>query len=332
MNLNFHAGAKLVTSLVVLATFAFGAVHATAQTAASAFPTRPIKIIVPYPAGGGTDLVARVLAQELTNAWGQPVVVQNIAGAAGSVGTGAAARSPADGYTIVIVPNSHVISASLTPRPNYHAVNDFEPVSLITSYPYVLVVHPSVPVTSVAELLTLARAKPGEVMYASSGNGTAGHLGMELLLTSAATPMTHVPYTGSNPALLDIMAGRVPTMFDPLATTAPLIRAGKLRPLAVSTPKRSSTLPDVPTVAESSGVKDFDLSGWLGVLAPVGTPRPIVDKYNAELAKILKNPAIRQQLERNGQDPQTSTPEEFRSMMLSEIAKWAKVIQSAGLK
>ena len=211
----------------------------------------------------------------------------------------------------------------------YDPAKDFEPITLVTSYPYVLVVHPSLPVNTVSQLLQLARSKPGEIMYASSGNGTAGHLGMELLLNSTSTPMTHVPYSGSNPALLDLQTGRVPTMFDPAATTLPLSRTQKLRALAVSTAQRFAMLPDVPTVAEASGIRDFDASGWLAILAPAKTPKVIVDRYNSELHRILQMPAVRESIERTGQQPQHSTPDELRTMLVQDIAKWAKVIEVA---
>ena len=293
------------------------------------WPTKPIRLIVPFAPGGNTDIIARAIAPKMTQELGQQILIDNRGGAGSTLGTAMAVKSPPDGYTIVIVPNSHAISAALIPTLPFDSVKDFEPITLVTSYPYVLVVHPSLPVNTVSQLLQLARSKPGEIMYASSGNGMAGHLGMELLLNSTSTPMTHVPYSGSNPALLDLQTGRVPTMFDPAATTLPLIRTQKLRALAVSTAQRFAMLPDVPTVAEASGIRDFDASGWLAILAPAKTPKVIVDRYNSELHRILQMPAVRESIERTGQQPQYSTPDELRTMLVQDIAKWAKVIEVA---
>lgn len=325
MNAMAHFRSAFLAVLASLFTAVFWSSAASGQT----FPTQPIKLIVPYPAGGGTDIVARILGQELTKAWGQPVIVQNMAGATGSVGTGAAARSEPDGYTILIVPNSHAISAALNPKLPYDSVKGFEAITLVTSYPYVLVVNPALTVLTAPELFAYAKANPSQALYASSGNGTAGHLSMELLLSAASVTMTHVPYKGSTPALLDLVGGRVPTMFDPAATVIPLIKGGKLRAVAVSTAKRFGMLPDVPTIAEATSIKDFDVPGWLGILAPANTPKAIVDRYHAELVRILQIPAVRQSLERSGQEPQHNTPQAFRAMMVDEIAKWTKVIQVA---
>lgn len=321
-----HLIESCLRCLAILCALFVGAVQA------QSFPSKSVTIIVPYPAGGGTDIVARILAQELTTSFGQPVIVRNVAGATGSIGTGLTARAAPDGYTVVIVPNSHAISAALLPNLPYDSVRDFEPISLVTAYPYVLVAHPNVQAHSLTELFQLARSKPGEMMYASSGNGTAGHLAMELLLHATSTTMTHVPYSGSSPALLDLQTGRVSTMFDPAATTIPLIKAGKLRPLAVSTPQRSPMLPDVPTVAEASGIPDFDASGWLALLAPAKTPRAIIDRYNSEITRILQIPSVRQAIERTGQLPQYSTPEALRAKLTADIAKWAKVIEVAKVR
>lgn len=304
---------------------------ATTAAVAQDFPKRPIKIVVPYTPGGGTDLAARLIASKLSEAWGQPVVVENVPGAAGTLGATRVARSAPDGYTVGLVPNSHAITATIYPDIAYDARKDFTSIAGVASYPYVLVVNPALPIKSVADLIAYAKQKNGDVTYASSGIGTAGHLGFEVLTKANGVSLVHAPYKGSSQALLDIVSGQVPTMFDPLSTTLGLIKEGKLRALAVSTAKRSDQLPDVPTVAEATGVKDFDVPGWLALIGPAGMPPAIVAKYQQELSKILQMPDVKAKLAAVGLEPWIINADDLNKFVLSEIDKWGKAAKEANV-
>ena len=300
-------------------------------SAAERFPSRPIRMIVPYAAGGGADIVGRLIAQRLGETWGQQVVVDNRAGAGGNIGTEIAARSPADGYTLLLIGPNHTVNVSLYSKLAFDPIRDFAPVSLVTSAPYLLVVSPATAINAVKDLVATAKAQPGKIVYGSAGNGTAGHLGMELIKTMAGIDMVHVPYKGSAPVLIDLMAGRVSVAFDNVLSAAPHVKAGKLRAIAVSTLKRSSALPTVPTVSEA-GLPGFEASVWQGVLVPVGTPTPMIDTLNAALVGVLKRPDIQERMTAQGAEVIGSTPQQFASFMKADLVKWAKVVKASGAR
>jgi len=299
---------------------------------AQAWPAKPIRIVVPFPAGGATDIMARAAAQKMTEAWGQSVVVDNRPGAAGNIGAELVARSPNDGYTMLMgTVGTHAINASLYAKMPYDHVKDFAPVVLVAAVPNVLVVHPSVPANSVAELVAYGKANPGKLNFASSGSGTSIHLSGELFKVSTGLTMQHVPYKGSAPALTDLVGGQVQLMFDNLPPSLPHIRAGRLRALAVTTAARAPALPEVPTVAES-GLTGFEASSWFGLLAPAGTPADIVAKVNGELARWIASPEAKEKMSAIGANAAGGTPEDFARHIAAETAKWAKVVKESGAK
>ncbi len=304
---------------------------ATAQTPTDAYPNRPIRMIAPSSAGGPVDIIARIFAQGLTAALGQQIVIDNRPGAAGLIGTEQAAKAPSDGYTLLfgfsgplaIVPNLN----HATP---YSVLQDFAPVSLVASAPYVLLVHPGVSANSVPELLALARARPGRLNYASGGNGSGIHMAGELFNLAGGVQIVHVPYKGAGPGMAALLAGEVDMMFNGLAPALPYIRSGKLRALAVSSDQRSALAPDLPTIAES-GLR-FNTSGWYGLLAPRGTPPSVIGKLHGETVRTLNLPAVREQLAKLAVEGVGSTPEQFSALMQEELATWAKVTKAAGLQ
>jgi tripartite-type tricarboxylate transporter receptor subunit TctC len=304
-----------------------------ALVSASAFadyPERPVRLIVPFAPGGGTDLTSRLISQHLSEALGKPVVVENRAGGAGNMGTELVARAPADGHTLVLASLSTSVNVSLFKTLPFNPLTDFAPVSLVVKVPLLVVVHPSLPVNSIEELIQLAKAKPGQLNYASGGLGTANHVGGELFKYMANLQIVHVPYKGGGPALADVAGGHVPLFFGTMTSTRDLVKSGRLRALATTTAARSPSWPELPTVAES-GVAGFEVSAWFGVLAPAGTPRPIIDRLSGELIKMLRIPEVREGLLAQGSDPVGSTPEEFARHLRAEIDKWAKVVQASGL-
>lgn len=301
------------------------ALPAQAQT----FPDRPIKIIVPFGPGGFTDVAARILQKELAPAIGQAVFIENKPGAGSTIGTAEVSKAKPDGYTLVMISTAHVISPHLYKQMPYDALRDFAPVMKIAEGPYVLVVHPSLGVKSVAELVALAKAQPGKVDYASSGNGSAQHLVGALFTTMAGANLTHVPYKGSSQAMNDLIGGQVKVSFVGVPNALPNLASGKLKALGVSTAKRYSEMPDVPTIAEA-GVPGYDATIWLGLLAPPGTPREIVQKLNADITKILSTPDARKLMASAGVDVATSTPEEFARLMATEMDRWGKVVCETG--
>jgi tripartite-type tricarboxylate transporter receptor subunit TctC len=299
---------------------------------AQGYPSKPIRIVVPFPPGGATDIIARAVGADLTRQWGQAVPIENRAGAGGNLGADAVAKSAPDGYTLVMATvGTHAINMSLYSKMPYDTVKDFAPVSLVAAVPNILVVHPSVPAKSVKELIDLARAKPGEINFASSGNGTSIHLSGELFKTMTGVQMTHIPFNGSGPAMASLLGGQTTVMFDNMPSALPHVRAGKLRALAVTTITRAPATPELPTIAES-GLAGFDASSWFGILGPAGTPREIVTKLSAAIAGGLKNPEMRDRLSSQGAAPVGSTPEEFAAHIQSEIVKWAKVVKASGAK
>ena len=314
--------------------FALGASLALVASWASAqaYPVKPIRIVVPFPPGGATDILARDVAQKLTEAWGQQVIVDNRPGAGGNIGSELVAHSAPDGYTLEMgTVGTHAINASLYAKMPYDHVKDFAPVILVAGVPNVLVVNNAVPANSVAELIAYAKANPGKLNFASSGNGTSIHLSGELFKVMAGVQMTHIPYKGSAPALQDLLGGQVQLMFDNLPPSLPQIKAGKVRALAVTSLTRAPALPDVPTVAES-GLPGFEASSWFGILAPAGTPPAIVAKLNAEIAKWLATPEAKEKLAKQGANAAGGTPEDFAKHIAAETAKWAKVVKESGAK
>ena len=300
---------------------------AAAQTAAS-FPSKPVRLILPYPPGGGSDTIARPLAQRLGENLKQQVVVDNRGGAGGNIGMELAAKSPPDGHTIVFALTAQLaVNPALYRKLPYDPVRDFEPITLLATGPYILVVHPSLPVRSVKELIALARARPGQLTYASSGNGSGGHLANELLNSMAKIKMLHIPYKGGGPALVDLIAGNVQVLFSTWASGRPHIESGRIRALAVSTAKRLSGV-NLPTVAEA-GVPGYDAGVWYAFLAPAGTPKDIVAKLNAEILRAAAHPEFRAVLERSAIEPVGSTPEELGKFIKTELVKWARVVKEA---
>jgi tripartite-type tricarboxylate transporter receptor subunit TctC len=313
-------------ALLAVAAMASLAQPVCAQT----YPNRPIRFVVPFSAGGAADVPGRILTQKLTEALGQQVVVDNRPGAGSTIGADQVAKAPPDGYTLLTISNTHFVSAALYKKLPYDSVADFAPVTQVTSAMNVIVVHPSLPVKTVKELIALAKAQPGKIDYASSGNGSTQHLTGALFTKMAGIEMTHIPYRGSGPATADLLSGQVTVGFPGIAGMLPQIKAGKLRALAVTSAKRSPELPNVPTVAEA-GVKGYDVTAWFGVAGPKGMPRDIVLKLHSELLRILKNPDVQKLLLNAGQEVAwQETPELFGEMLKTEAAKWARMVKESG--
>jgi tripartite-type tricarboxylate transporter receptor subunit TctC len=318
---------RTVNTIVALAVAAFASA-ANAQ----AWPSKPIKWIVPFAPGGTTDILARTISEKLSQALGQPVIIENKPGAGGGVGAEFTAKAPADGYTIMGgTISTHAINASLYKSLPYDPIKDFAPITLIARVPNMLVVNPDVPAKNVAELIALMKANPAKYTFASSGNGTSQHLSGELFKAMAGVDMQHIPYKGSPPALQDVVAGQVTMTFDNITTAWPLAKAGKLRALAVTTAKRSSIAPDVPTLAES-GLAGYEVGSWQGAFAPAGTPPEIVKRLNAEMVKIINSPDVREKLVGLGAEPVANTPEEFGALVKTEVVKWADVVKKSGAR
>ena len=318
--------------LAVGALLAFSALAAAPMAGAQAYPAKPIRIVVPFPPGGATDILARAVAQKLTDAWGQAVVVDNRPGAGGNIGSEIVAKAAPDGYTLEMgTVGTHAINASLYAKMPYDHVKDFAPVILVAGVPNVLVVNPTLPVNSVQELIAYAKANPGKLNFASSGNGTSIHLAGELFKVMAGVQMTHIPYKGSAPALQDLIGGQVQLMFDNLPPSLPHIKAGKLRALAVTSATRSSALPDTPTIAES-GLPGFEASSWFGVLAPAGTPPAIIARLNAEIGAWLASAEAKEKMLALGANIGGGSPEDFARHIAAETAKWQKVVKASGAK
>jgi tripartite-type tricarboxylate transporter receptor subunit TctC len=317
----------------VIARFAVATAALTILSAAAQdYPLRPIRFIVPFPPGGGNDTMARTIGNKLAAALGQQFVVDNRAGAGGVIGAETAAHAAPDGYTLFLGGvASHGIVPNLQPKLGYDPVRDFAPISLIASAPLILVVHPSVAAKSVKELVQLAKAKPGQLNFASNGTGGSSHLAAELFKMMTGTDMVHVPYKGLSPALTDLLSGQVQLMFSSTVAILPQVRSGRLRPLGMTSAKRSSAMPEVPTVAEA-GVPGYETASWYGVLAPAGTPKPIVDRLNKEIVKGVQMPDVRERLTNEGADPVGGSPAEFSAHIKRELARWAQVIKQAKVK
>ena len=321
---------RLLAPVVVLVA-ALCAATAVAQGPAQAYPNKPIRLIVPVAPGGGTDFTARLIGQKLNEAWGQPVIVDNRPGAAGNIGVELAAKAPADGYTLVMPITSFPINPNLYAKLPFDTIKDLAPIVLCASAPLVLVVHPSLPAKSVSDLIALARAKPGALNFANSGSGTGAHLAGELFKRMAGVEIVSVAYKGGGPAVVALIAGEVQMYFSTVPAALPQVKAGKLRMLGVTSTRRVPELPDVPTVAES-GLAGFDVVPWFGLFTPAGTPRPVIQKLNAEIVKILDAPDTRQRLSGHGLIPGGGKPEELGAFLKAEIAKWAKLIKEAGIR
>jgi tripartite-type tricarboxylate transporter receptor subunit TctC len=303
---------------------------AAAAASAEAYPTKLIRMIVPFPAGGTTDILARSVGQKLSEALGQQVIIDNRPGAGGNIGSDMVAKAAPDGYTLLMgTVGTHAINSSLYAKMPFDHIKDFAPITLVAAVPNVLVVNPAVEAKSVQELIALAKAKPGQLSFASSGNGTSIHLSGELFKTMAGVDMLHVPYKGSAPALTDLIGGQVNLMFDNLPSSLAHIKAGKLRALAVTSSKRSAALPDVPTIAEA-GLPGFEASSWFGVFAPAGTAKEIVTRLNMEIVKALNSPELKERLAAQGAEAVGNSPEQFAAHIKSETAKWAKVVKASG--
>ena len=303
-----------------------------ALAGAQAYPTKPIRLSVAFPPGGSTDIIARIVGQKLGERLNQQVVIDNRGGAGGTIGTEIAARANPDGYTLTMgTTSTHVIAAGAYAKLKYDPVKDFEPLTLVATTPYLLVVNPGVKANSLKEFIELAKSQPGKLNYASAGTGTTTQLAMEMLKTAAGIDVVHVPYNGNGPANTATLGGQVQALFGSMPAVLTQAKAGRLRPLAVGTPKRSPSLPDVPSVAES-GFPGFDASLWLGFFAPKGTPATILKRLQTELTAIAKSPEMKEQFERNGAAPLTNTPAEFTQLIKAEIGKYTKVIKAAGIK
>ena len=301
-------------------------------TYAQTYPVKPVRVITPFTAGSAIDTLARVVGQKLGDTWGQQVVIDNRIGANGIIGTEAAAKAPPDGYTVYLGNISTLaVNPHLYLKLPYDALRDFAPVTLAATIPVVLVVHPSLPVKSVRELIALAKAHPGQLNYASGGTGSAQHLPMEMLRVDTGINIVHVPYKGLGPAFSDVLGGQVPMMFTGVSNVVPYMKTGRLRVLAIGSPKRSATLPDVPTVAEA-GVPGFDFDSWTGYLVPVGTPRELIVKLHADITRTLVAPEVRDKLVTLGFDLVGGTPEAFATLIRNDIARFGKLIKAAGIK
>jgi tripartite-type tricarboxylate transporter receptor subunit TctC len=320
--------------LVFAASYALALSLALAPAAASgqAYPSKPIRLVVPFPAGGPLDATARAIGQKLGEAWGQPVVIDNRPGAGGNIGADLVAKSAPDGYTILEgALSTHAVNVSLYSSMPYDPIRDFAPISLVAVTPNVLVLNPAVPANSVAGLIAYAKANPGKLSFGSGSNGSAGHLAGELFKTEAGVDMVHVPYKGGAPAMQALLAGQVQLMFDNLANSTQQVKAGKLKALAVTTVKRSPLAPELSTLAEA-GLPGFDIYTWWGFFAPAGTPKEIVAKWNAEVRRILTTPEMRAFFAQQGAEPSPDSPDEFAALIGGEIPKYAKIIKASGAK
>jgi tripartite-type tricarboxylate transporter receptor subunit TctC len=307
-------------------------VCAAPMAVAQSFPAKPVRIIVGFAPGGGTDFVARVLGQRLGEVWGQPVLVENRAGAGGTIGADFVAKSAPDGYTLFLGVNAtQSIAPALYPKLPYNPATDFAPITIAAVTPVLLVTHPSLPVKSVKDLIAIARAQPGQLNYASTGTGALPHLTTELFSLRAGVKMNHVPYKGGAPAMMDLVAGQVSLMFDNIPTAIAQVRANKVRALAVAQAKRTPAAADIPTMAES-GFPGFEVLSWQGFLAPAGTPGAVVNRLNADILKVLAQPDVRERLTAQGIEIRTSTPAEFAAIIRADAEIWAKVVKATGTK
>ena len=319
--------ARAVARVLACFFLAGASVIALAQPA---YPTRSVRFVTPFPPGGSLDPLTRMAAQKLSEKWGQPAVVENRPGGNSIIGTAAVAKAAADGYTILVAGTPHVINPSLFPTP-YDALKDFAPIATIARSRQILVSHPSLPVNSVKELIAFAKARPGQLNYGSSGTGNTNHLAGELFCVLAGVRMQHIPYKGAGPAIVDLLGGRLHVSFHVTISVIPHIKGSRLRPLAISGDTRVVPLPQVPTFAEA-GLPAFHMSGWTGMFAPAGTPKPIIDNISGEMARILASPEVVDLLSNQGLEPLISTPDQFAALLKSDMARFAKLIKDANIK
>jgi Uncharacterized protein conserved in bacteria len=299
---------------------------------AQTYPTKPIRLIVPFPPGGGSDTMGRIIGQKLGERLGQQVVVDNRPGAGGSIGADVAAKAPPDGHILLLGSASEIAQyPNVNPKLPYNPQRDFEPITLVGNVPLLLVVHPSLPVRTVREVIALARSSPGKLNFSSAGNGSTTHLAVELMRLETGIKLSHVPYKGSVPAVTDLVAGNVQLGMPTMPAALPFVRSGRLRAIAISTAKRSPTLADVPTVREG-GVKDYDAVLWTGVLAPAATPQPVITRLHGELAQIVRLEDVKEALAKQGAEPVVTTPEQFSAYIRAEFAKWGKVVKAANVQ
>ncbi len=298
---------------------------------AQAFPDKTVRLVVPFPAGGSTDIISRTLGQELSKMWGRQVVIDNRPGGSGIIGTDLVAKSAPDGYTLLVTTAPFAIVPSLVDKLPYDPAKDFEPITLINTTPLVVVVNPNLPAKSIQELIALAKAKPGALNFGSAGSGGANHLAGELFSVMAGVKMVHVPYKGNAPALTDLVGGHVDVAFNGVTSALPLIKAGKLRPLAVTSLTRSGALPDIPTLDEL-GLKGFQAIAWNGLSAPARTPKELIARINTDVLKVIRSPEFVERLKGEGADPVGNSPEQFTAFLREETAKWSKVIKFANIK
>jgi len=321
---NLRAGTVAFATIAALT-------HGINPAAAQAYPSKPIRMVVPFPAGGGIDTVARVIAPKLAESLGQPVIIDNRVGASGTVGTEAVAKAAPDGYTLLATFASHAQNASLYPKLGYDTVKDFAPITLIATVPNILVINPSLPVKTVKELVALAKKHPGEILYASIGNGTPAHLSAELFNSMAGIRMTHVPYKGAAASIVALISGETQLTFTTVLVAMPHIKSGRLRALGVASLKRSTVLPDVPTIDEA-GVRGYESNAWYGLLAPAKTPQSILDQLHRETVKTLQNNDVRDNLKGQGAEPVGNAPREFAVIIADEIEKWRRVVLATGAR
>jgi tripartite-type tricarboxylate transporter receptor subunit TctC len=298
---------------------------------AQSWPTKPIKLIVPYPPGGGTDVIARIVQEPLAKELGQQVIIDNRGGAGGSIGSALAAQSPSDGYTVLFTLSSHTINPAIYTKLPFDTEKDFSSVVTVASLPQILVANPNFPAKTVKEVIEMAKAKPGSISYASVGNGSPGHLAGAMMATDAGVDMTHIPYRGGGPAVTDVMAGQVPLLWVSIPAAAQFVKAGKLRALAVSTVKRSAVFPDVPTMVES-GFKGFEVDSWYAMFVPAKTPQAIIDRINKAAVNVLAQPEVKERLLGQGAEAVGDTPAQLSGVVKKEIAKWKQVVKSANIK
>ena len=301
------------------------------RTMAQDYPAKPIRFIIPLAPGGGGDILARSIAQKLNEKWGQPVIVDNRPGGGGVIGTEVVAKAPADGYTILMIATNHTVNPSLIPKLPYDAIADFAPVTQLTASPNILVLHPSLPATSLKELIALARQRPGQLNYSSAGNGTAGHLAAELMKMMAKIDVVHVPYKAAPQALSDLVSGQIQLQFSNLMTALPHVKSGRLRGIAVTTLQRSPAIPELPTM-DQAGLRGYRVDQTYGVVAPGRTPAPIVAKLNAEIVNILKSPNIGQRMSAEGAMLVGNTPQEYLEYLKAELQKWTRVVKEVGIR
>jgi tripartite-type tricarboxylate transporter receptor subunit TctC len=311
----------------MLFTLLFAASAATAQE----WPSKPIRWVLPYPPGGAVEIISRVMQQRVSEGLGQPIIIETRGGAGGAVGTAEVARSAPDGYTFLVTLSSHTINPFLY-KLNYDVERDFAPVSLIASIPQLIAANPAVPVKSMADLVAAAKSQPGKLAFASAGKGTPGHIAAELLQMKAGIELLHIPYKGGGPAVTDTVGGQVPLILLTAAAGMPHVRAGKLRPLAVTTLKRSPGAPEIPTVAEALGMPDFEVDSWIAIFAPAKTPPAVIARMQKEIARVVHLPEVRQKLIEQTADPVASSPEELDRVVKSELKKWAEVIGTAKIR